>query len=139
LVQDFIASSLGSTSNPDFGGRLIWNVTPLTTLTLGGLRTYNTGNTSSGVNGVSGPNGSGYLTTTVAVNADHELRRDLLLNVNASLENDSFQGISRTDNLFTAGTGFRYLINRNLFLGGFYTYQQRSSSLAGFSFTQNLS
>jgi hypothetical protein len=138
LVQDFAASSLGSTSNPDFGGRLTWTVTPLTTLTFGGLRTFNTGNTTSGVNGVIGPTGSGYLTTTVAANADHELRRDVLLNVNASYENDSFQGISRTDNVYTAGAGFRYLINRNLFLGGFYTYSQRSSSIAGLSYTQNL-
>ena len=138
LVQDFTASSLGSTSNPDFGGRLIWNVTPLTTFTFGGLRTFNTGNTSTGVNGAIGPTGSGYLTTTVAANADHELRRDVLLNVNASYENDSFQGVSRTDNVYTAGAGFRYLVNRNLFLGGFYSYQQRSSSIAGLSFTQNL-
>src|SRR5215471_1717576 len=138
LVQDFTASSLGSTSNPDFGGRLIWNVTPLTTFTFGGLRTFNTGNTSTGVNGAIGPTGSGYLTTTVAANADHELRRDVLLNVNASYENDSFQGVSRTDNVYTAGAAFRYLVNRNLFLGGFYSYQQRSSSIAGLSFTQNL-
>src|SRR5207302_8907492 len=31
-LQNFTASSPGSTSVPDYGGRLVWNVTPLTTL-----------------------------------------------------------------------------------------------------------
>jgi len=56
----------------------------------------------------------------------------------ASYENDSFQGTTRTDNLFSAGAGFRYLVNRNLFLGGTYSYLQRSSSLSGASYTQNI-
>ena len=43
LVQNFAQSSLGSTSAPDYGGRLVWNVTRLTTLTFNGLRTFNTG------------------------------------------------------------------------------------------------
>jgi hypothetical protein len=64
--------------------------------------------------------------------------RNLLLNISASYENDSFQGITRTDNVFTAGAGVRYLINRNLFLGGSFTYYQRSSTLTGASYTQNI-
>jgi hypothetical protein len=54
------------------------------------------------------------------------------------LENDSFQGITRTDNVFTGGAGLRYLVNRNLFLGGSFSYNQRSSTLAGVSYTQNV-
>ena len=64
--------------------------------------------------------------------------RNLLLNFNAGYENDSFQGITRTDNVYTAGAGLRYLVNRYLFLGGFYSYYQRSSTLTGASFTQNI-
>jgi hypothetical protein len=70
--------------------------------------------------------------------ADHELLRNLLLNINAGYENDSFQGITRTDNVFTAGVGFRYLVNGNLFLGSSFNYYQRSSTFAGASFTQNI-
>jgi hypothetical protein len=138
LVQNFAQSGLGSTSAPDYGGRLVWNVTPLTTLTFSGLRTFNTGTPSSGTMVVPGRAGNGYLVSTVAANADHELLRNLLLNISASYENDSFQGITRTDNVFTAGAGVRYLINRNLFLGGSFTYYQRSSTLAGASYTQNI-
>jgi hypothetical protein len=138
LVQNYAQSGLGSTSSPDYGGRLIWNVTPLTTLTFDGLRTFYTGTPVSTTTQIAGPAGSGYLASTVAVNADHELLRNLLLNVNASFENDSFQGIVRTDNFFTAGAGFRYLVNRYLFLGGSYSYQQRISTASGSSYSQSV-
>jgi hypothetical protein len=141
LIQNFDQSSLSSTSAPDYGGRLVWNVTRLTTLTFTGLRAFATGTPSSPTTGTpsTGTAGNGYLVSTIAVNGDHELLRNLLLNVNASYENDSFQGSVRTtDNVFTAGAGVRYLVNRSLFLGGSFSYQQRSSSLAGASYSQNI-
>jgi hypothetical protein len=138
LIQNFAQSGLGSTSAPDYGGRLVWNVTRLTTLTLNGLRAFYTGTPTVGGAIVPGSAGNGYLASTIVANADHELLRNLLLNVNASFENDSFQGITRTDNVFGAGAGVRYLVNRNLFLGGFFSYYQRSSTAARASFTQNI-
>jgi hypothetical protein len=62
----------------------------------------------------------------------------LLLSVNGGYENDRFQGITRTDNVFTGGAGLKYLVNRNLFLGGSYSYYQRNSTVAGASYTQNI-
>jgi hypothetical protein len=138
LAQNYTQSSLGSISSPDYGGRLVWNVTPLTTFTFDGLRTFYTGTPSSTTSQVTGPAGSGYLASTIAVNGDHELLRNLLLNVNASFENDSFQGIVRTDDFFTAGAGVRYLVNRNFFLGGSFSYQQRISSTSGSSYSQSI-
>ena len=138
LVQNFAQSGLGSTSAPDYGGQLVWNVTPLTTLTFNGLRAFYTGTPSVGSTSVLGPAGNGYLASTVVANADHELLRNLLVNLNAGYENDSFQGITRTDNVYTFGAGLRYLVNRNLFLGGSYSYYQRSSTAAGASYTQNI-
>jgi len=132
LVQNFALSSLGSASAADYGGRLVWNITRLTTLTFNGLRAFIPGAPSIGTAG------NGYLASTVTVGGDHELLRNLLLNVSASYENDTFQGIARTDNVITIGPGLRYLVNRNLFLGSFYSYQQRSSSLTGSSYTQNI-
>jgi hypothetical protein len=138
LAQSFAKSSLGSASGADYGGRLVWNVTRLTTLTFTGLRTFNTGTPTVSGSAISGSAGNGYLASTVTANADHELLRNLLLNLNVSFENDSFQGITRTDNAFTVGTGLKYLVNRNLFLGGSFSSYQRSSTLAGASFTQNI-
>ena len=138
LIQNFAQSDLSSTTAPDYGGRLVWNVTRLTTLTFTGLRALNTGTPASGTTATPGPAGNGYLSSTIAVNADHELLRNLLLNLNASYENDTFQGITRTDNVFVGSAGVRYLVNRNLFLGGSFNYYQRSSTFPGGSFTQNI-
>jgi hypothetical protein len=138
LVQDFALSSLGSTSAPDYGGRLVWNVTRLTTLTFNGARTFQTGTPSSPNVPAAGAAGNGYLASTIAVNGDHELLRNVLLNVNGYYENDNFQGINRSDNFFNVGAGVRYLVNRHLFLGGSYNFQRRNSTLAGASYSQNL-
>lgn len=138
LVQNFAETGLGSVSAPDYGGQLVWNVTQLTTLTFSGLRAFNTGTPSSGTTAIPGPAGNGYLATTLTANADHELLRNLLINLNFAYENDSFQGIVRTDNLFTVGTGLKYLVNRNLFLGASFSYYQRSSTQPGSSFNQNV-
>jgi hypothetical protein len=138
LIQNFAQSGLGSTSAPDYGGRLVWNITQLTTLTFNGLRAFNTGTPSNGSTAIPGAAGNGYLVSTIVANADHELLRNLLLNINAGYETDTFQGITRTDNVFNTGAGVRYLVNRNLFVGGSFSYYQRSSTLAGASYTQNV-
>jgi hypothetical protein len=138
LIQNYNQSGLGSTSSPDYGGRLLWNVTRLTTLTFSGLLTFNTGTPTVSGTAIPGPAGTGYLSKIFTVNVDHELLRNLLLNLNAGFENDSFQGITRTDNVFTGGAGVTYLVNRNLFLGGSFSYNQRSSTFAGASYTQNI-
>lgn len=122
LSQTFHTPSLGSISAPDAGGRLVWNVTRLMTVTFTGLRTVVQSNSA-----ISGT-GAGYLASSGTVNVDHELLRNLLLNANAGYENDAFQGISRTDNVFSAGAGVKYLLNRNLYLGGTCSYLQRTSS-----------
>jgi uncharacterized protein (PEP-CTERM system associated) len=134
LVQNFASSRLASASSsaPDVGGRLVWDVTRLTTLTFTGLRTFIPGNPSIGTTG------AGYLASTFTVTGDHELLRDLLLSTSAGYESDSFQGFARTDNVLSVGAGIRYLVNRNLFLGGTYSFQRRDSTLAGFSYTQNV-
>jgi len=137
LAQNFAQSGLGSTSTPDFGGRLTWNITQLTTLTFTGLTIFSTGTPSSPTI-INGSAGNSYLSKVLTANADHQLLRNVLLNLYTSYENDSFQGITRTDNVFNVGVGVRYLVNRNLFLGGSFSYYQRSSTLAGASFNQNI-
>jgi hypothetical protein len=133
LVQNFAQSSLGSTSTPDYGGRLVWSVTPLTTLTFTGLLTFNTGTPGAGLPSA----GNSYLSSVFTANAYHQLLRNLQLNFTFSYENDSFQGITRTDNVVFVLAGVRYQVYRNLFLGGDLSYYQRSST-TGAPFTQNI-
>ncbi|MGA8614520.1 MAG: outer membrane beta-barrel protein [Xanthobacteraceae bacterium] len=122
LSQIYSASSFGSISGLDAGGRLVWNLTRLTTVTFTGLRAVNTSNPSIGITGV------GYLASAVTVDVSHELLRNLLLSATAGYENDAFQGVSRTDNISSAGASVKYLLNRNLYLGTSFQYQQRNSS-----------
>ena len=134
LDEIFDVSSLGSVSVPDAGGQIVWNVTGLTTLTFSGMRTFQTSNPAIVVTGV------GYLSSVATVNVDHELRHNLLLNANAGYENDAYQLVSRTDNVFTVGIGIKYLLTRNLCLGAAYSYQQRASngSAAGLPYSQSI-
>jgi hypothetical protein len=132
LSQIYQVSGLGSISGFDAGGRLVYNVTRLTTATFTGLRTVIPSNPTIGTTGTS------YLATTVAGNIDHELLRNLLLNANIGYENDSYLGVSRTDKILSFGAGFKYLLNRNLYLGGSYGFQQRNSTVAGSGYTQNI-
>lgn len=132
LSQVFNQSSLGSVNEPDAGGRLVWNVTPLTTLTFRGLRSFETTNPALG--GI----GAGFLSSRVAANVDHELRHNLLVSAYADYENDKFQGVTRTDNVYSVGTSIKYLLNRNLYLGAEYDYQQRASTLSGSSYARSL-
>ena len=148
LIQQPAQSSVGSTSTPDFGGRLTWSITQLTTLNLTGLMTFNTGTPGStnfintGAPGstilITGSAGNSYLSRTITATADHELLRNLLVNLNATYGNFTFQGITRTDNFFIVGTGLRYLVNRNLFLGGSYLFTQYTSTIPRSSFNQNI-
>jgi hypothetical protein len=133
LAQNFQSSSLGSVSAADGGGRLVWNVTPRTTLNFNGIRTFQTTNPTSGI-------GVGYLQSVVTASVDHELRHNLLLNARAGYENDTYQGTSRNDNTFSAGASMRYLLNRNLFMAGSYSYQKRASSgsAAGIPYSQSI-
>jgi hypothetical protein len=140
LVQNPAQSGSSTTSTPDFGGRLTWNITPLTTLNLAALATFNTG--TPGITGVTTVSvasaGNSYLSRTVTASADHELLRNLLVNLNASFGNYTFQGVTRTDNFYTAGIGLRHLVNRNLFLGGSYLFTQYNSTIARSSYNQNI-
>ena len=97
LVQNFAQSSLGSTSTPDYGGRLTWSITPLTTLNFTGLLTFNTGTRQA--RGLPSA-GNSYLSTVFTASANHELLRNLQLVLTGTYINNSFQGITRTDNVF---------------------------------------
>ncbi len=134
LAQIYAMPGLSSIAATDAGGRLTWNITRLTTFTFSGLRIPVESNPSIGTTG------AGYLATIATANADHELLRNLLLNVNASYEIDAYQGITRTDNVVSTGAGFKYFLSRYLYLGISYDFQRRQSmgSAAGTSYTQNI-
>ena len=132
LIQNFSQSSLGSNSTPDFGGDLTWTITPLTTLTFTGLMTFATGTPGTSIPSA----GNSYLSRVFTAGVSHQLLPNLQLGFTGTYINNSFQGITRTDNVFVVSAGLRYQVNRNLYIGvdGYYTQQ---NSTGGNPFTQD--
>jgi len=119
--QEYDDARLSTASGAAGGAQLTWNVTRLTTI-YGGL--------TRDVNETVIAGASSYFATRLTLGADHEVLRNLILSANVGYERDDFQGLSRTDNLWSAGTGARYLLNRNFWLSGGYQYFNRSSDAA---------
>jgi hypothetical protein len=133
LVQNFQQSSLGSTSTPDYGGDLTWSITPLTTFTFSGLLTYNTGTPGSITMA-----GNSYLSKTFTGTVSHQVLPNVQLFLTGNYINNSFQGISPTENVYLVNAGVRYQVNRNIYLGGDIYHAQQSSTAPGGSYSQNI-
>lgn len=101
---------------------LNWNVTDLTTI-IGGLESRIAETTTQ----VNGEPASGILRTGVTLEVQHELRRNIILFGNAGYTRDDFEGVNRTDDIYVAGAGIEYLINRNISLDLDYRFSKRDS------------
>lgn len=114
---------LENVSSPLAGGRLTWNVTPLTSVIFGleGQLKETT------VTGDNGDQASGRVNSDASIAVWHELLRNVLLNGYAQYIRDDFEGIARTDDTYRVGGGVRYLLNRRFSIDGGYTYSTRNS------------
>jgi hypothetical protein len=78
------------------------------------------------------PGSSGYLSTNVAAQVDHELMRNLIVTGQISSGQDEYEGIDREDDRLTAGVSATYLINRRAGLTvGYSHFDQSSGGLNG--------
>ena len=103
----------------DFGGRAVWNMTGLTTL-VGEVSRSVEENPFTGYNS--------FLATGGSLTLTHELRRNILLEVDTSFTHDEFQGAGNsTQDYPSAGGGVRWLINQNFYTDFVYNYQERTS------------
>ncbi|CAO3422376.1 outer membrane beta-barrel protein [Azospirillum argentinense] len=115
------------------GGRLNWSVTQLTSVT-GSLSRQVRESTYARGSQIA----SSYNRTVAAVGVDHELLRTLLLNARVQWRQDDFNGVDRTDDVYTLGAGASYQLSRYVFVNGGYTYEKRNSNLSGFDYSDNL-
>jgi len=118
---------------------ILWNITDLTTL--------NIGIDHSLVEAIQ-PFYSGYQSTAVSIGLNHELRRNLTLNLNLVHTSDDYEGIDpfdRIDKTYYLAASSTYKMNRNLYFTLSLVHEDRdsdfeidsdSSSLA--NFTRNL-
>lgn len=102
--------------------RLQYFVTPLTTATL---------EVSRSVEDAISTDSGGYFATTTNLRVDHELLRNLLLNLGGGYQVASFKGISRHDRVYSAVGGANYLLSRELGLNFTLSYLKRNSDGVG--------
>lgn len=108
-----------------FGARaqVEWFPSQLTTVTFTGSRTIE----DAGIVGA-----SGYLSTNLGAQVDHELLRNVIISANASYGKDEYKGLDRDDKRYGAGVSATYLLNRNVGVTvGYNHFKQNSSGLAG--------
>jgi hypothetical protein len=111
-------------------GELAYYVTPLVTLTAKIDRTANeTGVRQAG----------GYVKTTATLQADYELKRNLIFHLEAGNENRNYNGVDRTDNRFTGQVKATWLLSPRWSLQAGISHRgQDSSGLAsGRDFSEN--
>jgi hypothetical protein len=127
--QMYESATLNDVGGPSVGADITWNVTPLTTF-VGSISREIRETTSGGA--------SGSFFTTVAVNAQHELLRNLILEGDLSYSNNDFRGTSRSDDFLRGGLSANYLMNRYFSVRGGYEYRERESNIVGADYTENV-
>jgi len=133
-AQEYDDPALNTANGPVVGADVTWNVTPLTTVVGSASREIRESTTRDAITGA---NASGRFFTTIGVSVDHELMRNVLLNANVSASQDDFEGINRTDEVYRAGVGATYLVNRYASIAGTYRYRMRNSDVAASEFSEN--
>ena len=122
LDQEYDSALYKSVSAPAFGGNLLWNVTPLTSIKA---------SASQSVAETDLTGASSSTEDNLSLTVEHELLANLILAGSAGYVHDSYNGISRTDDTYGVDGGVRYLINRMWRATGDLSYSSRSSSVSG--------
>ncbi len=131
ITENKYDSALENTDGLSMNANLLWFPTQLTTLTFSGVRTiYDPGLSGS----------SSAVLTNLGVRADHELRRNLLAFGTLNTSTTDYKGgvpgatpgslvpIDREDDVFSAGAGLGFKLNRNARINATYTFRTQDSS-----------
>jgi len=112
----------------DYGAKLTWYATPLMTLHLTALRSFN----PTTIAGASSTDDQSFGTSL-----DYELLRDLIIQTSVNYLDSKFEGISRNDRYLSAAFNAKWLITRYMNASAGYAYTDRNSSAPGRDFTDN--
>ena len=119
---------LPTVEGASYGGALTWNVTPLTTLHATARRTVNESTLRQA---------SGYLSSSLEVGLDHELRRNVLFGVDIARIGNRYVGIEREDDITTATIRGTWLFNRTVHADFGYRMQRRDSTVERDDYDKN--
>lgn len=127
--QNYEQTGVDSSGGLNFGADLSWNPTRLSTLHVLARRE---------VEESTQPGASGYLSTTAALELEHELLRNLLLVAGSRLTQRDYDGIERQETLWQHSFGANYLANRHIQLRLQVYYRDQDASGGGRRFTQKV-
>jgi hypothetical protein len=123
VKQSFSNSRFADISGFGSRAQVEWFPTQLTTVTATGSRTIE----DAGIVGA-----SGYLSTNLGVQVDHELLRNVIVSGQVGYGNDDYKGLDRNDKRYTAGVSATYLLNRSVGVTvGYNHFKQNSRGTAG--------
>ncbi len=128
LYQRYDDARFGSVSRPYFGASLTWK--PQSTTRFQALIDRSLDETTI-------PGASGFVDTTVLVEGEHAVSRDLVANARFAHSWSEYQGINRDDKVAFASTGFRYYLDPAVFLGVDLQVTNRNSSDPGSDYFRN--
>ena len=130
ISQDFDDPQLENIDEPKYSLEVSWNITRLTTIQAFAVRNVHVRETT-----VIGA--SSILQSRAGISVDHELRRNLLINLRLVDTKEDFVGIDRTDRVHNAIVGVKWLVNPNFFMGMGYTFRDRGSDVPSADFEKN--
>lgn len=116
MKQVYDDANLENISGPSAGISLTWNVTKLTTLK---------GNVSRTISDTTTANSPGSMTTIAGISAEHELRRNLILDGELKYTLADYESIARHDQTYDVSAGADYLLNRNFFARIEYSFRKK--------------
>lgn len=119
LSQDYDGADLEDFDNVTARGRVEWFPSDLLTVGFVAGRT---------IEDATGVGISGYLSTTVGITADYEVRRNLVLSAGVDFETADYGDIDREDDNWTAQVEATYKVNRTLAIKAGFEHLERNSS-----------
>ncbi|MGC2856376.1 outer membrane beta-barrel protein [Novispirillum sp. DQ9] len=117
--QYFSDSRLDDVNGLSFGAEIVNNFTRLTTFT---------GRAESSIEETTALGASSYLQNSFSLEADHELRRNILLHAGATYETYEYQGVDRDADRWGGSVGATWLANRHMHFDASYTYTDHSEA-----------
>jgi len=114
--RDYDDDALDDIDTAMIGGRFIWRVSGLTTVT---------SDLSRRIEETTQNDASGYVATRLGASVDHELLRNLILHFSMYRQDNEYEGIAREDDIIGTRIAAKYIVNRYLVLDVSYTGRDR--------------
>ncbi len=128
-TRDYADARLKTNVGPVADLSLIWQATPLTTVTLKGTASQD----ETGLTGA-----TGIRDTKATLQVDHALLRNLNVTGILGYQNNKYVGTARSDQIATASLAATYAFTRDISVRGSYNYTRQSSPDPGSRYTDNV-